>query len=81
MEALPGSSGAETGGRLEDRAPSPDEQAEASPAWGSGLRGPSLAIFGFRGTEASCWLCCPRTGVRPPTVAEPGITSRSPTMG
>lgn len=50
MEALPGSSGAETGGRLGDRASSPDEQAGASPAWGSGLRRPSLAIFGFRGT-------------------------------
>lgn len=50
MEALPGSSGAETRGRLEDRAPSPDEQAGASPAWRSSLRGPNLAIFGFRGT-------------------------------
>lgn len=35
------------------RDPQPGEQAEAGPAWGSGLEELGLAIFGFQGIE---WL-------------------------
>lgn len=50
MGAPPESSGAEPGGCTASRAPHTEEQARAGPAWGSDLRGPGLAIFGFQGT-------------------------------
>lgn len=72
MGALPESSGAEPGGCTASRAP----QHRAGRSRRSLGVGPPRARSGHiwfsRNWEASHWLCCPRAGARPPTVAESG---------
>lgn len=71
--ALPESSGAEPGGCTASRAPQHRGAGRSRPSLGVGPpRAWSGHIWFSRNWEASHWLCCPRTGARPPTDAESG---------